>query len=74
MIRTDAEAGQWIYWGYYSDPVGCIAYMQECGLTPEKILELIEKEPNLLYMYKIDRRLSYDHNQEYIDRIIQRYK
>lgn len=74
VIRTDAEAGQWIYWGYYSDPVGCIAYMQECGLTPEKILELIEKEPNFLYMYKIDRRLSYDHNQEYIDRIIQRYK
>ena len=74
VIRMDAGASQWIYWGYYSDPVGCLAYMQECGLTPEKILELIEKEPDFLYMYKIDRRLSYDHNQEYIDMIIQRYK
>ncbi len=74
VIRIDAEADQWIYWGYYSDPVGCLAYMLECGLSPEKILELIEKEPNFLYMYRIDRRLSYDHNQEYIDMIIQRYK
>lgn len=74
VIRIDAEADQWIYWGYYSDPVGCLAYMQECGLTPEKILTLIEKEPDILYLYKIDRRLSYCHNQEYIDRIIQRYR
>ncbi|MBQ3194756.1 MAG: hypothetical protein IJB59_14440 [Oscillospiraceae bacterium] len=74
VIRMDAETNQWIYWGYYSDPVGCLAYMLECGLSPEKILELIEKEPNFLYMYRIDRRLSYDHNQEYIDMIIQRYK
>lgn len=74
VIRMDAEASQWIYWGYFSDPVGCLAYMRECGLTPEKILELIEKEPDFLYMYKIDRRRSYYHNQEYIDRIIQRYK
>lgn len=74
VICADAEASEWIYWGYYSDPVGCLAYMLECGLSPEKILELIEKEPNFLYMYRIDRRLSYDHNQEYIDMIIQRYK
>ena len=74
VIRADAEASEWIYWGYYSDPVGCLAYMLECGLSPAKILELIEKEPNFLYMYRIDRRLSYDHNQEYIDMIIQRYK
>lgn len=74
VIRIDTEANQWIYWGYYSDPVGCLAYMLECGLSPEKILELIEKEPNFLYMYRIDRRLSYDHNQEYIDRIIRKYR
>lgn len=75
VIRVDAEAAQWIYWGYYSDPVGCIAYMkEECGLTPEKILTIIEKEPNILYMYKIDRRLSYCHDQKYIDEIIRRYR
>ena len=74
VIRADAEAYGWICWGYYSDPVECIAYMKECGLTPEKILTLVQQEPNFLYMYKTGRKLSYCHNQEYIDRIIQRYQ
>jgi len=74
VIRMDVEAGEWIYWGYYSDPVGCLAYMLECGLTQEKILTLIEKEPNILYLYKIDRRLSYCHDQNHIDEIIRRYQ
>ena len=74
VIRTDAAASGWIYRGYYSDPVACLAYMLECGLTPEKILALIEKDPDFLYSYKIERKRSYCHDQEYIDKVIQRYK
>ena len=73
VIRTDAEARGWIFWGYYSDPVECIAYMKECGLAPEKILTVIQQEPDLLYLYKKGRKLSYCHDQEYIDRILRRY-
>ena len=73
VIRADAEYGEWLFWRYYSDPVGCIGYMKDCGLTPEKILAVIQEEPCILYMYKEGRRLSYGHDQERIDHIIRSY-
>lgn len=73
VICTDADENGWLFWRFYSDPVGCIAYMKECGLTPEKILTVIQKEPCILYMYKEGRRLSYGHDQEHIDHVIRRY-
>ena len=72
VIHADAEEGAWLFWRYYSDPVGCIAYMKDCGLTPEKILTAIQKEPCILHMYKEGRRLSYGHDQERIDHVIRR--
>lgn len=74
VIRADAEANEWLFWRYYSDPVGCIAYMKDCGLTPEKILTVIQQEPDILHMYREGRRLSYGHDQERIDEIIRRYR
>lgn len=74
VISADAEANAWLFYRYYTDPVGCIAYMKECGLTPERILNVVQQDPDILYFYKEGRRLSYYHNQEQIDRIIQRYK
>lgn len=73
VIRADAEADGWLFWRYFSDPVGCIAYMKNCGLPPEKILTVIQKEPCILHMYKEGRRISYGHNQERIDHVIRRY-
>ena len=72
-IRADAEEGEWLFWRYYSDPVGCIGYMKEWGLTPEKILTVIQNEPYILHMYKEGRKLSYGHDQERIDHIIRRF-
>ena len=74
VIHADAEANCWLFWDYYSDPVGCIAYMKECGLTSEQILTVIQQDPNFLYMYKKGRKLSYGHDQEYLDTIIRKYK
>ena len=74
IIRADAEAGGWLFWDYYSDPVGCIAYMKECGLSPERILTVIEEMPNFLYQYKKGRKTGYGHDQEYIDSIIRKYQ
>ena len=73
VIRADAEAGKWLFWGYFSDPVELIAYMMDCGLTSEKILTVVQKEPDILYLYKKGRKLSYLHDQEYIDNIIYNY-
>lgn len=73
-ICADAERNTWILYRYYTDPVGCIAYMKECGLTPEQILKIVQQDPDILYFYKEGRRLSYNHNQEYIDRIIRKYQ
>ena len=73
VICADAEEGGWLFWRYYSDPVGCIAYMKDCGLTPEKILTVIRKEPCILHMYKEGRKLSCGHDQERIDHVIHRY-
>lgn len=74
VIRADAEENVWLFYMYYSDPVGCIAYMKESGLAPEKILTVVEQDPDILYLYKEGRKRSYNHDQDYIDSIIQRYK
>ena len=74
VIRADAEADGWLFYRYYSDPVGCIAYMKTCGLTAEGILKAVQNDPLVLYLYKEDRRLSYNHDQAYIDKIIRKYK
>lgn len=74
VIRADAEENCWLFYSYYTDPVACIAYMKESGLSPENILTCIRKEPDILYMYKHRQAASYGHNQEQIDATIQRYR
>ena len=74
VISTDAENNAWLFYRFYTDPVGCVAYMKDCGLTPVKILTVIRMEPDILYFYKEGRRLSYYHDQDQIDGIIQRYQ
>ena len=74
VISTDAENNAWLFYRFYTDPVGCVAYMKDCGLTPVKILTVIRMEPDILYFYKEGRRLHYYHDQDQIDGIIQRYQ
>lgn len=74
MIRADGEENCWLFYSCYTDPVACIAYMKESGLSPENILTCIRKEPDILYMYKQGQAASYGHNQEQIDATIQRYR
>lgn len=72
-IREDARGYGWLYYRWYTDPVGCIAYMLQCRLTPEKIPNILSQEPVLLYAYKEIRTWSYNHDQEYLDKTIQKY-
>lgn len=72
-IREDARGYGWLYYRWYTDPVGCIAYMLQCGLTPDKIPNILRQEPVLLYAYKEIRTWAYNHDQEYIDKTIQKY-
>ena len=72
-IREDAHGYGWLYYRWYTDPVGCIEYMLQCGLTPDKIPNILKQEQVLLYAYKEIHTWSYNHDQEYIDKTIQKY-
>lgn len=72
-IREDAHGYGWLYYRWYTDPIGCIGYMLQCGLTPDKIPNILKQEPVLLYFYKEIRTLSYNHDQKYIDQTIKKY-
>lgn len=72
-IREDVCGYAWLYYRWYTDPVGCIEYMLQCGLTPDKIPGILKQEPVLLYAYKEIRTWAYNHDQEYIDKTIQKY-
>lgn len=74
VIRNDLRGDAWLFYQWFTDPVGCIEYMLECGLTPAKILVLLENEPHFLFEYKEGRKLKYHHNQEYIDCVISKYR
>lgn len=73
VISYDIAHDGWLFYRFYTDPIGCIDYMKECGLTPEKIMNLIEQDSYILYLFKEGRRPRYNHNQEGIDLIIQKY-
>lgn len=73
VILTDAENDCWLYYRYYTDPAGAIAYMKDFGLTPEKILTVIREKPHILYLYKDRQKRSYGHNQERIDDLLREY-
>lgn len=74
VIQNDIQGDAWLFYRWFTDPVGCIEYMLECGLTPEKVYNLLEKEPSFLFEYKEDRKQKYNHDQEYIDAVIGRYR
>ena len=73
LIRFDLLGGAWLFYPWFTDPVTCIRYMLERGLTPEKILYLLECEPDFLFEYKEDRKLKYHHDQEFIDSVILKF-
>jgi len=73
VILADAENDCWLYYRYYTDPAGAIAYMKDFGLTPEKILTIIREKPHILYLYKDRQKRSYGHNQEQIDNLLREY-
>ena len=73
VIRNDLQEDAWLFYLWFTDPVGCIEYMRERGMTPEKILNLLKHEPRFLFEYKEDRKLKYLHDQEYIDYVINKY-
>lgn len=73
VIRMDAEHECWLFYMYYTDPAGAIAYMKNFGLTPEKILTVIREKSYILYMYKDRQKRSYGHDQEQIDDLLRGY-
>ena len=73
LIRHDLQGEGWLFYLWFTDPVSCIKYMLERGLTPERILYLLECEPDFLFEYKEERKLKYFHNQDYIDSVIVQY-
>ena len=73
VIRTDINDSGWLFYRFYTDPVGCIDYLKKCGLTPERVLDIMEHDSYILYMYKEGCRPKYNHDQERIDILIQRY-
>lgn len=72
-IYTDINDSGWLFYRFYTDPIGCIGYLKECGLTSEKVLNLIEHDSYILYMYKEGCRRKYNHDQERINFLIQKY-
>lgn len=74
VIRNDLQTGPWLFYRFYSDPVGCIEYMLECGLTPGQVMIALKENPLMLYIFKENRKPSYNHDQKYIDQTIFKYK
>ena len=73
VIRNDLRGDAWLFYLWFTDPVGCIEYMAERGMTPENIFVLLTQEPQFLFEYKEGRKTKYLHNQEYIDCVINKY-
>jgi len=73
VIQNDLENDAWLFYLWFTDPAACIEYMTECGLTPEKVLHLLECEPRFLFEYKEGRKNKYHHDQRYIDFVICKY-
>ena len=73
VIRNDLKGDAWLFYLWFTDPVGCVEYMAERGMTPEKILNLLKHEPQFLFEYKEGRKKKYLHDQEYIDCVINKY-
>lgn len=71
VIRNDLQHGAWLFYRWFTDPVGCIRYMLECGLTPDKIPLILQQEPQLLYAYKEIHAWEHDHLPEVVDSMMQ---
>lgn len=56
-------------WYVYSDPIGLIKYMLQCGLSNQQIGDLLIADPLLIMQFRQEgsRSPRYGHNQEYID-------
>lgn len=73
VIRNDLYGDAWLFYRWFTDPVGCVEYMLECGLTPKKVQFLLDNEPDFLFEYKEGCKHKYNHNQAYIDMVIRKY-
>lgn len=72
LMLADCRRFGYLFSRHDNDPVSCISYMLYRGLTPEKILEMIEGGSNILNDYKNDT-YSLVHQQQMIDRIIRQH-
>lgn len=71
VIRNDLQGESWLFYRWFTDPVGCIRYMLECGLTPDKIQIILQQEPRLLYVYKETRAWEHKYLPEVVDSMMQ---
>lgn len=67
VIRKDLQGEAWLFYRWFPDPVGCIRYMLECGLAPDKIQIILQQEPRLLYVYKETRAWEHKYLPEVVD-------
>lgn len=73
LLRADLARFGWILYRFYNDPIGAIDYMLQKGLTAGDVLEMVRREPMILYHFKQQRTRSNGHDQAWIDRTIQQF-
>lgn len=71
VIRNDLQGDAWLFYRWFTDPVGCIGYMLEHGMTPEKVLKVLKQEPQLLYVYKETREWEHKYLPESVNSMMQ---
>lgn len=73
LIQLEANRYGWLFYGYKTDPVDCVKFLlEEKGFSAEKVLEILNNEPDLFYHYnKSNFRKHY--GQEAFNRMINKY-
>lgn len=68
LIKVDAESGNWLFYRQIiSNPVECIAYLKQCGLTNKRIIAFVAHYGYALYLFNKPGMLRR------IDSIIERF-
>lgn len=54
LIRFDLHRDNWIFYSHNcGNPVGCIAYLKQCGLSTEQIFALLEEKGYILHLFNL---------------------
>lgn len=69
LIQLDLHHNGWLFYPHdHANPVNCVAYLKQCGLSNTQILELISREGYILHLF------NRTNAQAKIDSIIDRFE